>query len=192
PEGAERIWKQLGCEGQVKDQRFSELRWGGLQTGTRVGAPEPIFPRLEKEKTLAKLEELAEADRARTVAAPKKEVAKTVEASTDQKISIEDFAKIEMRVGEVKSAEPVQGAQKLMKLQVDIGSEVRQVVAGIAEYYKPEQLIGMKVVIVTNLQPRKLRGVESNGMIVAASVGPEGKPVLVTFREEVEVGARLK
>jgi methionyl-tRNA synthetase len=108
------------------------------------------------------------------------------------KISIEDFAKVEMRVGEIKSAEAVQGAQKLLKLTVDIGSEVRQVVAGIAEHYEPEQLVGMKVVVVTNLQPRKLRGVESNGMIVAASVGPEGKPVLVTFKEEVEVGARLK
>ena len=97
-----------------------------------------------------------------------------------------------MRVGEIKAAEPVAGAQKLMKLTVDIGSEVRQVVAGIAEHYMPEQLIGMKVVIVTNLQPRKLRGVESNGMIVAASVGPEGRPVLVTFTEPVEVGAKLK
>ena len=108
------------------------------------------------------------------------------------KISIEDFAKVEMRVGQILTAEPVVGAQKLLKLTVDIGSEVRQVVAGIAEHYKPEQLVGMKVVIVVNLQPRKLRGVESNGMIVAASVGPEGKPVLVTFKEEVEVGARLK
>ena len=112
--------------------------------------------------------------------------------AASEKISIEDFAKVEMRVGEVKSAEPVAGAQKLLKLTVDIGSEVRQVVAGIAEHYQPEQLIGMKVVMVTNLQPRKLRGVESNGMIVAASVGPEGKPVLVTFKEEVEIGARLK
>ena len=97
-----------------------------------------------------------------------------------------------MRVGQILAAEPVAGAQKLMKLSVDIGSEVRQVVAGIAEHYKPEQLVGMKVVVVTNLQPRKLRGVESNGMIVAASVGPEGKPVLVTFKEDVEIGARLK
>ncbi len=108
------------------------------------------------------------------------------------KISIEDFAKVEMRVGQIQTAELVAGAQKLLKLTVDIGSEVRQVVAGIAEYYKPEQLVGMKVVIVTNLQPRKLRGVESNGMIVAASVGPNGRPVLVTFNEAVEVGARIK
>ena len=113
-------------------------------------------------------------------------------AASTPKIGIEDFTKVEMRVGQVLTAEPVAGAQKLLKLTVDIGSEVRQVVAGIAEHYKPEQLVGMKVVIVVNLQPRKLRGVESNGMIVAASVGPEGKPVLVTFKEEVEVGARLK
>ena len=97
-----------------------------------------------------------------------------------------------MRVGEVKAAERVPGATKLLKLQVDIGSEVRQVVAGVAEYYEPEKLIGVKVVLVTNLQPRKLRGVESNGMIVAASVGEHGRPVLVTFKEEVENGARLK
>ena len=113
-------------------------------------------------------------------------------APTVQKISIEDFAKVEMRVGEIVSAEPIPKADKLLKLQVDIGTEVRQVCAGIAEYYEPEQLVGMKVVIVTNLQPRKLRGVESNGMIVAASAGEEGRPVLVTFKEDVPKGARLR
>jgi methionyl-tRNA synthetase len=108
------------------------------------------------------------------------------------KISIEDFAKVEMRVGEIIAAEPIPKANKLLKIQVDIGTEVRQVCAGIAEHYKPEDLVGMKVVVVTNLEPRKLRGVESNGMIVAASVGEGGKPVLVTFKEEVPKGARLK
>ena len=95
-------------------------------------------------------------------------------------------------MGEVKAVERVPGATKLLKLLVDIGSEVRQVVAGIAEHYEPENLIGMKVVLVTNLQPRKLRGVESNGMIVAASGGEQGRPVLVTFKEDVSNGARLK
>ena len=90
-----------------------------------------------------------------------------------------------MRTGEIKTAEPIPGAKKLLKLTVDIGTEVRQVCAGIAEFYAPEKLIGMKVVVVTNLQPRKLRGVESNGMIVAASVGDQGRPVLVTFGEDV-------
>ncbi len=97
-----------------------------------------------------------------------------------------------MRVGVVKSAEKVAGADKLLKVLVDIGEEVRQVVAGIAEVYKPEDLVGKKVVVVANLAPRKLRGVESNGMIVAASVGPEGRPVLCTFTEDVPPGSRLK
>jgi methionyl-tRNA synthetase len=107
-------------------------------------------------------------------------------------ISIDEFAKVEMRVGEVRSAERVPGANKLLKMMVDIGSEVRQIVAGIAESYAPEQLVGKKVVIVVNLQPRKIRGVESNGMIVAATVGEQGRPVLATFSEDVPVGARLK
>jgi methionyl-tRNA synthetase len=115
-----------------------------------------------------------------------------VPATESPKISIEDFAKVEMRTGEIKTAEPIPGAKKLLKLTVDIGTEVRQVCAGIAEYYEPEKLIGMKVVVVTNLQPRKLRGVESNGMIVAASIGETGQPVLVTFKEDVPNGARLK
>jgi methionyl-tRNA synthetase len=109
----------------------------------------------------------------------------------DGKISIEDFAKIELRVGQVKVAEKVKGADKLLRLEVDLGTEVRQVVAGIAEAYAPETLVGRKVVIVVNLAPRKLRGLESNGMIVAAS--PEGgKPVLAAFLEDVPVGTRLK
>jgi len=110
----------------------------------------------------------------------------------DGKISIDDFMKVELRVGQVKAAEKVKGADKLLRLEVDIGTEVRQLVAGIALAYKPEDLIGRKVVIVANLQPRKLRGLESNGMIVAASVGDDGKPVLAGFLEDVPVGAKLK
>ena len=113
-------------------------------------------------------------------------------STTDGRISIDDFAKVELRVGQVKTAEKVRGADKLLKLEVDIGSEVRTIVAGIAEKYAPEKIIGMKVVIVANLQPRKLRGIESNGMIVAASIGEKGQPVLVSFLEDVPVGARLK
>jgi methionyl-tRNA synthetase len=107
------------------------------------------------------------------------------------KITIDDFAKIELRVGLVKVAERVPKSDKLLRLEVDIGSEVRQVLAGIAEAYAPETLVGRKVVIVANLAPRKLRGLESNGMIVAASL-EGGRPVLASFLEEVDVGARLK
>src|SRR5581483_3516129 len=98
---------------------------------------------------------------------------------------------VELRVGQVRAAEKVKGADKLLRLEVDIGTEVRQIVAGIAEAYSPESLLGRKVVIVANLQPRKLRGLESNGMIVAASL-EGGKPVLAGFLEDVPVGARLK
>jgi methionyl-tRNA synthetase len=97
-----------------------------------------------------------------------------------------------MRVGLVLTAERVKGSDKLMHITVDIGEpEPRTLVAGIAEAYTPEQLINRKVVIVANLQPRKLKGITSNGMIVAASVG-EGKPVLAGFHEDIPVGARLK
>jgi methionyl-tRNA synthetase len=113
-------------------------------------------------------------------------------APADSRISIDDFAKVEMRVGLVLSAERVKGADKLLHLKVDIAEpEPRTLVAGIAEAYTPEQLIGRKVVIVANLQPRKLRGIESNGMIVAASV-EGGKPVLAGFLEDIPIGARLK
>ena len=111
--------------------------------------------------------------------------------ASDGKITIDDFAKVELRVALVKVAEKVPNADKLLRLEVDLGTEVRQIVAGIAEAYAPESLIGRKVVIVANLAPRKLRGLESNGMIVAASL-EGGKPVLASFLEDVPVGARLK
>ena len=241
PKATERIWALLGCTeylGKIEDQRLDQLKWGELRPGTIVGKPEPIFPRLDKAATLAKLDELAERDRERgkpTVGALReaplqansaeadrnrdkpKEKSKPMQPETTKVpevkpatspqspapgpqpptsspalISIEDFAKVDMRVGEVKAAERVPGASKLLKLMVDIGTEVRQLVAGLAEYYQPESLIGMKVVVVTNLQPRKLRGVESNGMIVAASADEPGRPVLVTFKEDIANGARLR
>ncbi len=192
PVSMQRLWEQLGMEGKLEDVRLDQPRWEDLPPEVRVGKPQPIFPRVEGDAILRRIHELGEADRARVEVTIKKEVTKPVDAPAEQKITIEDFAKVEMRTGEIRSAEPVPGAQKLLKLMVDIGTEVRQVVAGIAEYYKPDDIVGMKVVLVTNLQPRKLRGVESNGMIVAATVGEEGRPVLVTFKEDVPNGARLK
>jgi methionyl-tRNA synthetase len=105
-------------------------------------------------------------------------------------ISIEDFAKIQMRVGQILEAEKIEGSRRLLKIRVDIGDEVRQVVAGIAEAYEPASLLNKKVVIVANLKPAKLMGVESNGMIVAASA--DGRPVLATFNEDAPNGALLK
>jgi methionyl-tRNA synthetase len=111
----------------------------------------------------------------------------------DGLIEITDFAKLDLRVGEVRSAERIPKADKLLLLTVDIGEEKpRQILAGIAQYYAPEQLLGRKIVVVANLKPRKLRGHESQGMLLAASIGEEGRPVIATFAEDVPNGARLK
>jgi methionyl-tRNA synthetase len=99
---------------------------------------------------------------------------------------------VDLRVATVVEAERVKGADKLLRLVVDLGFETRQILAGIAKAYEPEKLLGRKVVVVANLQPRKMRGLESNGMIVAASLGDNDKPVLIGFNEDVQNGARLR
>jgi len=202
PESTARIWEQFGL-GAISEFRLTDLKWGQLQHGTKLGKVEPVFPRADK-SAIERMQQM-EQQRIVTQAAPTApghagppptqtaSPMPTVPAATpDGRISIDDFAKVEMRVGLVKVAEKVKGADKLLRLEVDIGTEVRQVVAGIAEAYAPESLVGRKVVLVVNLQPRKLRGLESNGMIVAASVGEKGSPVLAGFLEDVPVGARLK
>ena len=108
-------------------------------------------------------------------------------------IEIDDFAKVDLRVGEILTAERVPKSDKLLRFTVDLGeAETRQILAGIAEHYEPEKLVGRKLVIVSNLKPRKLRGFESQGMVLAASIGEEGRPILATFAEDVPNGARLK
>jgi methionyl-tRNA synthetase len=124
--------------------------------------------------------------------APAPSEAPALANNASEKITIDDFAKVELRVAQIIVAERIPKADKLLRLEVDLGYEKRQILAGIAEAYAPEDLIGRKVVIVANLAPRKLRGLESNGMIVAASIGEKGKPVLAGFLEDVEIGARLK
>jgi methionyl-tRNA synthetase len=120
--------------------------------------------------------------------APTGEVAPPQVAPT---IAIDDFVKVDLRVAQILVAERVPKADKLLRLEVDLGYEKRQILAGIAQYYEPEKLIGRKIVIVANLAPRKMRGLESNGMLLAASL-PDGAPVLASFLEEVPLGARLK
>ena len=198
PASTERLWKALGQSGGIAEQRLDELQWGTLRPGTKIAKAETLFPRAEKQEAIERMEAMESEPQKPVVAPPAASGSAATGPSgaaaqtAPEKIAIEDFAKVEMRVGQVKTAERIVGADKLLKLTVDIGSEVRQICAGIAQYYEPESLVGRKVVVVVNLAPRKLRGVESNGMIVAASVGPEGKPVLAAFTEDVEVGARLK
>jgi methionyl-tRNA synthetase len=203
PEATAKIWAQMGL-GDIKQLDLNQLSWGQLRLGTKLGEVQPVFPRADK-SAIERMQKMEEQDKSAVaevkaepsaVAAPSvapaaSAVASVVSAPANEKISIDDFAKVEMRVGQVKVAERVPKADKLLRLEVDIGTEVRQVLAGIAEAYAPETLIGRKVVIVANLAPRKLRGMESNGMIVAASLA-DGKPVLASFLEDVPVGARLK
>jgi len=203
PTSAAALWRQLGMTGDLEAMRFDDLAWGGLQPGQRIGEVQPLFPRVEPRQAIERMRALEVEEAARQKAllegkpaeAGKTQVTVPAAAPAEQpsapRISIEDFAKVDMRVGQVLAAERVTGADKLLRLEVDIGEgKPRTIVAGIAEAYQPEQLIGRKVVIVANLQPRKLRGIESNGMVVAAT--PEGGlPVLIGPWEDVPVGARL-
>jgi methionyl-tRNA synthetase len=109
-------------------------------------------------------------------------------------IGIDDFAKVELRVAKILVAERIPKADKLLRLEVDLGHERRQILSGIAEWYTPEELIGRRIVVITNLAPRKMRGLESHGMLLAASHGDNGKPVLATFADadEIPLGSRLK
>ena len=218
PQAAAKIWSQLGL-GDLTTFSLADLHWGQLKLGTRLGKVEPVFPRADK-STIERMQQLEEKNRAgaaasATIAEGAKGTAATASQAQavegrapsspasvegrapspldrpDAKIAIDDFAKVELRVAQVKVAERVKGADKLLRLEVDLGTETRQILAGIAEAYAPETLIGRKIVIVANLAPRKLRGLESNGMLLAASL-EGGKPVLAGFLEDVPVGARLK
>jgi len=216
PDATQKIWEQLGQPGKLAEQRIDRLQWGGLKPGTRIGKPEGVFPRVEKKEAMERIEAMENEIRNPGAVAPVASTTTTAGGATPAgaptgaaavagaaavpvtatvpgaKITIDDFAKVELRVGVVKSAEKVQGADKLLKVMVDIGDEVRQVLAGIALAYAPEELVGRKVVVVTNLAPRKMRGQESNGMLLAASDGADGKPVLVTFAEDIPAGAKVK
>jgi len=208
PEAAQEIYTQLGFSESVGNVNPRELSWGGLPENTRIGEVKPLFPRIDKAKTLAAISasrsgtHATEADAvpeaatsSQTTPAPPMERATEADAvpGLASFIDIDDFAKVDLRVGEVISAERLPKSDKLLLMKIDIGeAEPRQVLAGIAEYYEPEKLIGRKVVVVANLKPRKLRGHESQGMVVAASIGEQGRPVIATFTEDVPNGARLK
>jgi len=202
PDAARQIYQQLGMTDDVGKIDPRELAWGGLSADQTIGEVKPLFPRIDKAKTMAEINEQKSEVRNQKSEPPA--IAGGQEGSGQHKteaeavpgvtyIDITDFAKIELRVGEVKTAERIPKADKLLLITVDIGEEKpRQILAGIAQYYEPETLIGRKIVVVANLKPRKLRGYESQGMLLAASVGDEGKPVIATFAEDVPNGARLK
>ncbi|HYV13987.1 MAG TPA: methionine--tRNA ligase [Pyrinomonadaceae bacterium] len=200
PEASRAIWRQLGLDGSPAQIDPTQLKWGDLKQGAKIGEVQPVFPRMDKAKIMGDINSAAVPTEPSAVApGPSEPSAPVVHATQADAvgvtsfIEIDDFAKVDLRVGQVLSAERIPKADKLLLMKVDIGEEQpRQILAGIAQYYEPEKLIGRKVVIVANLKPRKLRGLESQGMVVAASYGEEGRPVIATFTEDVPNGARLK
>jgi methionyl-tRNA synthetase len=193
PESCAKIWEQLGMPEPLDSIRLDSLAWGQLRAGQKIGHIAAVFPRIDAKPAIEKMRELeAQVSAEQAVLMGKPPAPSPEPVAGSPQITIDDFAKVDLRVGQVLSAERVKGADKLLHLKVDLAeAEPRSIVAGIAEAYTPEQLIGRKVVIVANLAPRKLRGLTSNGMIVAASL-EGGNPVLAGFLEEIPVGARLK
>lgn len=189
-----KIWAQLGItEGELT--AWESIRtYGQIPAGTTVVKGEPIFPRLDSKEEVAYIVEamggvLTAATENTSTTTPASAPVE-VEESQAPEISIDDFAKVELRVAQVISAEPVKKADKLLKLQLDLGTEQRQVVSGIAKFYTPEELVGRKVICVTNLKPVKLRGEESKGMILAASHGDQ--LTLATVPDGMPNGAIVK
>jgi len=198
PESAAKIWAQLGFKTHLDASRTKDLHWGHLKAGQKLGIVAAVFPRADAKASIERMMELEKEEVSRQLELlgkkpePVAAVAAAVASSDVAHISIDDFGKVDLRVGIVKNAAVVKNSDKLLHLSVDIGEpEPRSIVAGIALAYKPEALVGRKVVIVANLAPRKLRGIESQGMIVAASRDGD-IPVLASFLEDVPVGARLK
>ncbi len=183
PSTSQKIWDSLGIEKKVDSCLLhEESSWGKLATGTTIQSGAQLFPRidLKKKNTEKKMEKNETIQKA----APKPE------GTVPELIGIEDFMKVDLRVGNIVSAERVEKSEKLVKLKVDIGTETRQVVAGIGKSYTPEDLIGKTIVIVTNLKPAKLMGVESQGMLLAANSGDA--LTVVTFDREIKPGSRVK
>ncbi|MDQ1636913.1 MAG: methionyl-tRNA synthetase [Pyrinomonadaceae bacterium] len=221
------IWRQLNLSEKLAELDPAELKWGELKEEAPIGDVKPIFPRIDKVKTMEEIQQKTEDRRQKSEvgteeaethsgqhateadAVPGAAQAETKPPALQQGateadavpgaegaanfIDISDFTKVELRVGQVLTAARIPKSDKLLLLTVDIGEEQpRQILAGIAEHYTPEEMTGRKIAVVANLKPRKMRGHESQGMLLAASIGDGDKPVMATFTEDIPNGARLK
>ena len=189
PQTTPKILQQLGIS---KDENLDITTWesasqfGLIPEGTKVKRGEPIFPRI-----IGREENVMEETNKQEVKRPEGAVpADDKNAEQKEYITIDDFAKLELRVAKILEAHRIEGADKLLRLIIDLGDEKRQIVAGIAKHYLPEELVGKKIVVVANLKPAKLRGVESQGMLLAASIGDE--LTLITPEKDIKEGARVK
>jgi len=185
PRTPERIFEQLGITAGSPETKWeSTASWGGYKAGTKVVKGDTLFPRIDVAKELEALEALNAAKNKKT------EPEKAVEEDGANLITIDDFFKVELKVAKVLTCEPVEGADKLLKMTMSLGEfGERQVVSGIAKHYKPEDMIGKKVVLVSNLKPAVLRGIESQGMILAAAT--KKKLSLVTIDGDLPEGTSI-
>ncbi|MGM9632272.1 MAG: methionine--tRNA ligase [Eubacteriales bacterium] len=186
PETSEEILGELGTDKRDFESIGTPERFGGMSAGSHVGDSKVLFARVDEAKKLAELEEKRLAKLAELKKAQEPESEKPEGLAL---IGIEDFMKVELRVAKILECEPVPKAKKLLKLKVDLGYEQRQVVSGIAKFYTPEELIGKKVVLVTNLRPATLCGIESNGMILASG---EERVRVVFLDAETPLGERIR
>ena len=192
PDASQRIWDVLGLEGKPEDIGWKgEPEVASLLPGSKVTRTGPLFPRLDMENSdfstgEFRLAELAqEKKKEGRKGQPSKSEKRTADKGKGERkmsdlISIDDFAKIDLRVAEVVTAERVEGTDKLIKLEIDLGTEKRQIVAGIAQFYTPEELVGKHVVVVANLEPARIRGVESRGMLLAGSTDDRKELAIIT------------
>ncbi|MCL6589141.1 MAG: methionine--tRNA ligase [Firmicutes bacterium] len=203
-ETPQKIWEQLGLSGTPSELNYQAgTQWGWLQPGTQVRKGSPIFPRIETElektvfsgqKPQPVKEEKPPAKQAQisgVTSPPASDSARDSGSEKASLISIEEFAKIDLRVAQVLAAEKVEGSDKLLKLKIKVLGAERQIVAGIAQHYKPEQLIGKEIVVVANLKPAKLRGLLSEGMLLAAS-NEQGQLAVLRPEKEIGEGAKVK
>ncbi len=175
PGSSEKIWNFLGEEKPIEEELFSELKFDNLKLGQEIKKPDPLFPRIAL-KDFLKEEE--------TQPSPARKEEKM------EYINFDEFKRMDLRVGEVLEAEKVEGTEKLIKLEVDIGTEKRTMVAGVADVYSAEELVGKKLVVIVNLKPAIIRGIESQGMLLAAEV--EGKATIPFFDKDVLTGAKVR
>lgn len=186
PESANKIIKQLGIKTSIEEQGLNSLHtWGGIKPGTTVQPGPQLFPRIEDKV----IDEMVPSIETPTKSNKQKSLSAKAEGICSQ-ILIDDFMKIDLRTGKIIEAEKIKKSKKLLKLKVDIGLEVRQVVAGIAECYEPDELINRTIIIVTNLKPVTLMGIESQGMLLAAN--DNGKIILAGFDSELNKGQRVR